>query len=240
MQPTNPVHWNHALEHYFSETGERCHCYSWLHKRAEEIYSNRTVFIDLPVIILGTLNGAISVGSDTLFGNSQFSSVGVGVVALLTAILSTIGSYFAWARRAEGHRISCINYAKLYRFLSIELSLPRNERMSPPDLLKYVKTEYDRLAEISPLIPPSVIELFRTRFSDEKYAAIAKPEDTNGLSPVIVYKSPDDPLSPASAGALAEQLFQTAVASVKPPVVITSENSSGLQRQTADHVNTVV
>jgi hypothetical protein len=184
---TTTIHWNHRLEEYFCHTGEKAHCYSWLHKKAEELYSNRTVVIDLPVIILSTLNGAVSVGSDSLFGGSQFASIGVGIVALLTAILSTIGSYFAWARRAEGHRISALNYAKLYRFLSIEMSLPREERMSPNDLLKYVKTEYDRLSEISPLVPPSIIDLFRARFSDAKYADISRPEDTNGLHPIVVY-----------------------------------------------------
>lgn len=187
QQLTQLISWNHRLEEYFAHTGEKAHCYSWLHKKAEEQYSARTVFIDLPVIILGTLNGAVSVGSDTLFGGSQWSSIGVGIVALLTAILSTVGSYFAWARRAEGHRISALNYAKLYRFLSIEMSLPREERMSPNDLLKYVKTEYDRLSEISPLVPPRIIDLFRERFSVAKYDDISKPEDTNGLHAIEIY-----------------------------------------------------
>ena len=193
------IHWSTPLEDYFTATGEKAHCYSWLHKRSEEIYSTRTVWIDLPVIILGTMNGAISVGSDSLFGGSSYSSVAVGIVALMTAILSTIGSYFAWQRRAEGHRISSISYAKLYRFLSVEMSLPREERMSPQDLLKFVKTEYDRLAEISPLVPPNVINMFRQRFSDAKYEAIAKPEDTNGLSAISVYKSISQS-SPSTAG----------------------------------------
>ena len=186
------INWNKRLEEYFAHTGEKAHCYSWLHKKSEEQYSTRSIFIDLPVIILSTLNGAVSVGSDTLFGKTQFSSVGVGIVALLTAILSTVGSYFSWSRRAEGHRISALNYAKLYRFLNIEMSLPRNERMSPNDLLKYVKTEYDRLSEISPLIPPNVINLFRTKFSDAKYDDISKPEDTNGLHPIVIYKMSEE------------------------------------------------
>ncbi len=185
--PRNTILWQHRLEEYFADTGEKSHCYSWLHKKAEEYYSNRTVIIDLPVIILSTLNGAVSVGSDSLFGGSAYSSIGVGLVALLTAILSTIGSYFAWARRAEGHRISSLNYAKLYRFLSIEMSLPRDERMSPKDLLKYVKTEYDRLSEISPLIPNHIIETFRTKFADAKYDSICRPEDTNGLHHITIF-----------------------------------------------------
>lgn len=188
---TVSISWNKRLEEYFAHTGEKAHCLSWIHRKAEEMFSSRSVWIDLPVIILGTVNGAVSVGSNSLFGDAQFASVAVGGVALLTAILSTIGSYFAWQRRAEGHRISALNYAKLYRFLSIEMSLPRAERMSPNDLLKYVKTEYDRLSEISPLVPPSIITLFRNRFSDAKYDDISKPEDANGLHAIEVYSVAD-------------------------------------------------
>jgi hypothetical protein len=198
------IHWNVRLEEYFAHTGEKAHCYSWLHKKSEELYSNRSVIIDLPVIILSTLNGAVSVGSESLFGDTPFASIGVGIVALLTAILSTIGSYFAWSRRAEGHRISALNYAKLYRFLSIEMSLPRDERMTPNDLLKYVKTEYDRLSEISPLVPPFITDLFRQRFSDAKYDDISRPEDTNGLHPIIIYKRED--ISPLQSPAIHLQI----------------------------------
>jgi len=179
--------WQKNLEEYFCHTGEKAHCLAWLHKRSEEMYSARTVWIDLPVIILGTLNGAVSVGSQSLFGNSEFASVGVGAVALVTAILSTVGSYFSWSRRAEGHRISSLNYAKLYRFLQVELSLPRAERMSPADLLKYVKTEYDRLCEVSPLLPPTIVDNFKSRFNKPEYAEISKPEDANGLHAIHPY-----------------------------------------------------
>jgi hypothetical protein len=185
------IKWQTKLETYFAETGEQALCYAWMHRKAEALYGTRTGWIDLPVIILGTLNGAVSVGSDTLFGTAQYASVGVGVVALLTAILTTIGSYFAWAKRAEGHRISAISYDKLHKFLSVEMSLPRNERMEADDLLKYVKTETDRLAEISPLVPPKIIELFKMRFSCEKYAEISKPSITNGLHAIEVYKPSD-------------------------------------------------
>lgn len=169
------------------------------------------------MIILGTLNGAVSVGSDTLFGGSQFSSVGIGIAVINAAILSTIGSYFAWSRRSEGHRISSLNYAKLYRFLSIEMALPRDERMTPNDLLKYVKTEYDRLSEISPLIPVIINETFRLKFSDPKYDNISKPEDTNGLHPIIIYDIYDtDILQPLKQPTL--PILPEIISSIQQPV----------------------
>jgi hypothetical protein len=109
--------------------------------------------------------------------------------------MNTMGTYFGWAKRAEGHRISAINYAKLYRFIAVELSLPREERMNPNDFLKVVKDTYDRLAEISPMIPPSIIHKFQRRF--KKVNDIAKPEEANGLHKIQVYRVPgDDAKSP--------------------------------------------
>jgi len=70
---TPNIRWNSRLEEYFAQTGEKAHCLSWLHKKSEEVFSYRTIWIDLPVIVLGTLNGAVSVGSDSLFSGSQYA-----------------------------------------------------------------------------------------------------------------------------------------------------------------------
>jgi hypothetical protein len=65
------------------------------------------------------------------------------------------------------------------------MSLPRHERMSPRDLLKYVKEQYDRLNEISPLLPPHVIVLFKEHFKDA--TDISKPDELNGLEAITVF-----------------------------------------------------
>lgn len=181
------IHWTEMLEEYFASTGEKAHCLSWCHKRAESLYSNRRTLIDLPVIVISGVTGFLSAGSTSLFSNPTTSSVALGVASLFVSILNTAGSYYGWAKRSEGHRISAIHYARLYRFISVELSLPRDERMAPNDFLKYVKDQYDRLQEISPLLPPEIIREFQTKFADEK--DISKPEEANGLEKITVYRN---------------------------------------------------
>jgi hypothetical protein len=194
MTEINPnIEWNPRLELYFAQTGEKAQSLSWLHKTAQQRYSNMKNYTDLPVIILGVLNGATSIGSQSLFGDSQFASVGIGIIALVTAILSTISSYFKWAARAEAHRIASLQYSKLYRFLYVQCSLPRNERMSPSELLKYTKDEYDRMSEIAPLLPPEVVDAFKSKFNKPEYASISKPEEANGLEAIIPYKPSEYP-----------------------------------------------
>lgn len=182
------IEWSDTLEHYFSSTGERCNGLAWCHKRAEAHYSAIKTIIELPVIILGVINGATSIGSNTLFDDPKFASVGVGIIALLTALLSTISSYFKWAQRAETHRISSLQYAKLYRYLSVQLGLPRRERISPADMLRYIKDGFDRLAEISPLLPPKVIAEFNAKFETPEYKDLSKPEECNGLEAIVVHR----------------------------------------------------
>lgn len=201
------VTWHTTLEEYFAATGERAQCLAWCHKRAEELYSHRRTFIDLPVIILSGLTGFCSVGSDNIFGrnNQQMASIILGGTSLVVSVLNTIGSYFSWAKRAEGHRISSIQYSRLYRMLMVEMNLPRDERRTPPALLKDVKDQYDRLQEISPLLPPEIVTVFRKKFDGQ--TEISKPEETNGLENISIY--PVDPrLSPTPSQQVVANLSQ--------------------------------
>lgn len=184
------ISWTTTLEEYFASTGEKASGLAWVHKKAEAMYSNRKTYIDLPVIIGSGVIAFLNAGSQSLFDDPKISSVALGVGSLFLGVLNSIGTYFGWAKRAEGHRISAIHYAKLYRFITVELSLPRQERMSPHDLLKYVKDQYDRLAEISPLVPEVIIGEFQRKFKNQK--DISKPEEANGLHKIDIYKDMDD------------------------------------------------
>lgn len=187
MSEIGEVSWNPQLEDYLRDTGEKAHCLSWGHKRAEEIYSYRRTFIDLPVIVGSGIIAFLNAGSSSMFQDPMVSSVALGIGSFVVGALNTIGAYYGWAKRSEGHRISSIQYSRLYRFLKIEMGLPRDERMTPKDLLKYVRDSYDRLQEISPLLPPSVIQEFHRKF--DSYKQIAKPEEMNGLEAISIYPS---------------------------------------------------
>ena len=180
------IHWTDKLEEYFASTGEKAHCLGWVHKQSEAMYSTRKTFIDLPVIVGSGVIAFLNAGSQSMFEDARISSIALGIGSLVVGIMNTMGTYFGWAKRAEGHRISAIHYSKLYRFISVEMALPRDERMSPHDLLKYVKDQYDRLAEISPLVPTAIIHKFQQRF--KKYTDISKPEEANGLEKITIYK----------------------------------------------------
>jgi len=203
------VHWTNILEDYFASTGEKANGLAIMHKRSESIFTRRKTYIDLPVIIGSGVIAFLNAGSSSLFNDHQLAATALGVGSLVVGILNTTGTYFSWAKRAEGHRLSAIHYAKLYRFINVEMRLPRDERMQPGDFLKYVKDQYDRLAEISPPIPSSVAIAFGRQM--EKYKDISKPEETNGLNKIEIYI--DDPAD----GGISPLLLPSVKATPKTP-----------------------
>jgi hypothetical protein len=182
---SNNVTWTIVLEDYFAQTGEKANGLAIMHKRAESIFTRRKTYIDLPVIVGSGAVAFLNAGSSSLFTDHQLAATALGVGSLVIGVLNTIGTYFGWAKRAEGHRMSSIHYAKLYRFINVEMHLPREQRMQPGDFLKYVKDQYDRLAELSPMIPSSITSTFAKQM--EKYKDISKPEETNGLNKISIF-----------------------------------------------------
>lgn len=185
----NTVHhisWNDSLENLVAEEAEKCGGLSWLHGECEKYFSLRTNCIALPVIILSTVNGFLSGSSQSIFSNGQVASIGLGVLSLFTGVLSTVGSYFAWAKRTEAHRISSLQYQKIAKFLSIELSLPKDERIAAKDILKITREQIERLMEISPAVPEYIIYKYKNRFKNN--TGVAQPEIIEGFKKVTINK----------------------------------------------------
>lgn len=183
---TDNVDWTKNLEKYFKMLGENSLCLSVLHKDAEGYYSRKAQRIDLPVIVFSTLCGSLTLSAKNIFGESMENDALklVGALSLITGILGTIQSYFNFNRKAENHRISYLQYSKLYRFIKVQMGLPRDQRIIPKDLLKITMENFERLNEISGLIPEYITTKFKKKYKKEK---VARPECVNGLDPIELY-----------------------------------------------------
>jgi hypothetical protein len=181
------IEWSTQLEDILAQEGERCRGLAWLHTRAEILLSRYNTFIQVPVIVLSTLAGTASVGSDTLFGGtSPASSIAIGLVSISVGILNTLGGFFAYAKRSEAHRIAHLNYSKISSKISIELSLPRDERTSAETILCHVRETMERMAETTPNCPQEIIDEFNKKFKGTQ--GIALPTEVNGLHKIDVFR----------------------------------------------------
>jgi len=183
-----PIEWSSQLEDILAQEGERCRGLAWLHIRAETMMSKYNTFVQVPVIVLSTLAGTASVGSTSLFGsgNTQVSTIAIGLVSIGVGILNTLGGFFAFAKRAEAHRIAHLNYSKISSKITIELSLPRDERSPAELLLMHVRETMERMAETTPNCPHEIIDEFNLRFKN--ITDISLPVEVNGLHKIKVFR----------------------------------------------------
>jgi hypothetical protein len=179
------INWGSQIEKVIADEGEKALSWAFLHQHAQKKYNRLDIWINIPIIVLSTLTGTASVGSESLFNGNEIAPVIIGLVSLLVGVLNTLSSYFGWAKRTEGHRLCGIQYEKYHNFIRIELSLPRNERMPPSEFLKIIKEGFERLAETAPQIPDSVIAMYRMRF--ENNHELSKPTIANGMDKIEIY-----------------------------------------------------
>lgn len=189
---TSEITWTNALEKMLAEEGEKALGLSWLHNRCEEYFGQRNNWISIPVIVLSTLVGAASASANQFFpGQPQITGLGIGSISIATGVLSTVNSYFAFAKRTEAHRLADIHFQKIYRFIAVELTLPRVERIRAKDMLKIVRDQIERLSETSPPVPNFVCEKFKIHFAKED-PSVARPDITSGLRRIAITKTLDD------------------------------------------------
>jgi hypothetical protein len=181
------LRYNSHLEELVSSEAEKSLCLRWLHDQSEKRYSQFNTFIQFPIIVISALAGTLSIGSESLFGGSNTAPVAIGMMSLCVTILNVISNFFGWAKRSEGHRISGINYGKLHRWISIELALPRDQRVPAKHFLKEIREQIDRLNETSPPVPQTVIDKFK-REMKEIAKDVSVPEICNGIHNVSVYR----------------------------------------------------
>ncbi len=186
MEINNDIQWSDDVENFLKDVGERCSCMAYLHAQAEKVYSNKSMYIDLPVIVLSTISGSLSLSAERVFGkeNEKVASIACGILSLGVGVLNTINSYFNYSRQAENCKNCNISYSRIYRFICIQLKLPRIERIAAKDLIRMIQDQYERLSEVGNNIPQSTLMQFRKKFHDTD---ISKPNIANGLDPIIIH-----------------------------------------------------
>ena len=85
----------------------------------------------------------------------------IGFLNLSAGLLTTVAQFLRVSELLEGHRAAAIAYSKFSRNVSVELSLPREERTcGGTEFVTSCRAELDRLIESTPNIPLEIIRAF--------------------------------------------------------------------------------
>lgn len=166
---SGPKYWHPQHEQILKGWGESAACYRYLHYKAYVKYKQMSFRFTLPIIVLSTITGTANFAQDTFpVGLRPYVPSGIGALNLFSAILATIQQFLKVNELMESHRVSYIHYGKLARTIRLELTLPVAERdHDGHGMVSLCRTEYDRLIEQSPPVPPSILVRFDSKFPED-------------------------------------------------------------------------
>ena len=198
--------WTGAHERLVKNWGEHASVYRLLHARSHERYRKFSIITAIPCIVISTLVGTMSIGSQSLFREDQQTeaAVAVGILSLISSVLGTLSSYLKFAERSEGHKNSEVQYSKLSRHIASELAMARDQRTPVQTFLKMCRRDTDALLETSPLIDQSIITKYKQSVGKKIMDKVSHPELVIGPQSIRVYSEEEEDRPPSTAPSSAD------------------------------------
>jgi hypothetical protein len=153
------IEWKEEQEEILRKWADKGLCFKMMHERAHKRFWCLNAWFNIPVIIISTITGTGNMASGS-FGAYDWITFIIGGFNIFAGILATIATYTGVAQKLEAHKFSSVGWDKFARKIQIELSKTRKFRVKAKTFIKQLSEEYDRLIEMSPILPNDIIRWF--------------------------------------------------------------------------------
>lgn len=185
-------YWKPEEEGLLKQWADKAQCYQWMHSKSHDIYSRKNALFTIPVIIISTITGTANFAQDRFSEEVRnYVVISIGTLSIIAGIISTINQFLKIAELNESHRVASLSWGKFYRNIKTELTRHPLDRTPPFEMIKFSRDEYDRLVELSPFMPVSVIKEFNSKFNKNNTIDLTKPEICDELVSIAVFKLND-------------------------------------------------
>jgi hypothetical protein len=152
--------WKEEQERILKKWADKGQCFKAMHERAYKRFWCLNAWFTIPVIIMSTVAGTGNFAQNLFGPYAQFSVLAIGGINLLSGIITTVGQFSGVAQKLESHRIAAISWDKFARKIQVELAKSRIDRTPAKDFVSTCQETYDRLIEVSPIMPNDIIRWF--------------------------------------------------------------------------------
>lgn len=151
--------WNDRVESILKGWGEKASCFQLMHDRTYKRFWYLNSWFSLPIIILSTLTGTGNFAQESFGEQYKYYIIyTIASINIFVAILQTVSQYLQIGQMVEGHRLALISWDKFSRKIKVELTKDRVARQNAGQFLLNSQETYDRLIEITPILPQDSIE----------------------------------------------------------------------------------
>jgi len=162
-----------------------------LHRAAYHSYKKKLTWMQLPIIILSATSGSVQLLSKSFPGLEDGIVTGTAFLSIGVSIISACLSYLKLGELKSKHETSQIAWQNFHNTLVHQLNLAPEFREDPVDFIHEVRTTYNRLFEISPMLNREFMQDVRRRVKKNASDEFMIPSYLNGFHHAICWRDND-------------------------------------------------
>jgi hypothetical protein len=117
---------------------------------------------------------------------------GTASLSIVVSLLSAVMSYLKIGESMTKNEMALVEWQNFHNTLQHQLSLQRHDRLEPEDFMKWVKSQYDRLFEISPVCNQKFIAQTKKKIRKIASEHFKIPNYLNGFEHAVICKIVDE------------------------------------------------
>lgn len=163
---------------------------------------------------MSALSGSVQLLSKSFVEYESSIVTGTAFLSIGVSIISACLSYLKLGELKSKHEVSQIAWQNFHNSLVHQLNLAPEFREDPVDFIQEVRTTYQRLFEISPMLNRQLMQNVRKRVNKHATDAFIIPSYLNGFSHARIWRDDDSNFEDNSVN-VREQI-EIAVQEVQP------------------------
>lgn len=168
----NALSWNDNMENLIKMWGEKAAGLRFMHNNAAQSWKNFSNNLTLCSICITTIgSGASFIVASIDDKDSKNTILYIsGILGIISTFIQSLKKFYNAEEKSADHNSIARQFGSFYRFITLQMNLNREERLSSDKLSEQALKEFERLHNESPQISLKQIELFRKTFADSEQA----------------------------------------------------------------------
>ena len=164
--------WNTNMEFLIKSWGEKAAGLRYLHDNAAGRWRGFSNRLSLASIVIGVLSSGVSLVSTSIEDEESKNAVlyAVGGVGLVCTFLQSLKKFYNSEEKAADHNAVARQFGGFYRYIVLQMSLSREDRLPSDQLSEWVNKEYERMQQEARPLSGEDIQKFKKNFSNSTQA----------------------------------------------------------------------
>ena len=185
-------HWSNSLENLLARYADEAQCREMLHRKSFYFHKKTLNCFQLPIIIFSAASGSLQFFSKSFPEIENRIITCTASLSIIVSLLSSVMSYLKIGENMTKNSISLGEWQNFYNTISHQLALSREEREEPQKFIDWVKTTYDRLQEISPVVSARFITKTKKKIRKIANDLFQTPNYLNGIFHTKIYREDEE------------------------------------------------